>query len=260
MSQPVPAVLDGRRALVTGGSRGIGRAIALALARAGADVVVNFRERESEASAVAAEVRALGRKAATVRGDTSKPDDVARFVDEAAAILGSIDLLVNNAGVLARTPFLEVTESEWDRTMATNLKGYFLVGQAVARRMTAAGIAGTIVNVSSSVEALAAPRVTSYAVSKAGVAMLTKQMALELAPHRIRVNSVCPGLVETDLNRADLSDADFRARRLSRIPLGEIGSPDDIASAVVFMSSTSGARLVTGASLYVDGGKSIWSG
>lgn len=252
--------LEGRRALVTGGSRGIGRAIALALARAGAHVVVSFNRRAEEAAAVADEIRRMAREAGAVQGDTSVPAEAVRIVNEAEAILGTIDLLVNNAGVLERVAFLDLTEAQWDRTIAINLKGYFLIGQLVARRMVAMAVRGTIVNISSSADALAAPRATSYTVSKAGVAMLTRQMALELACHGIRVNAVCPGLVATDLNRGDLSDAAFRDRRLARIPLGEIGAPEDVAGAVVFLSSSADARLVTGTSLYVDGGKSIWNG
>jgi NAD(P)-dependent dehydrogenase (short-subunit alcohol dehydrogenase family) len=255
-----PGCLEGRCALITGGSRGIGRAIALALARAGAHVVVNFNRHAEDAGAVVAEVRQLGRTSGAVQGDTSIMADVTRLVGEAETILGKIDLLVNNAGVLERAPFLNVTEELWDRTLAINLKGYFLVGQAVARRMADSALRGTIVNVSSAIEALAAPNATPYAVSKAGVAMLTKQMALELAPHGIRVNSVCPGLVATDLNRLDLAEPEFRRQRLARIPLAEIGAPDDVAGAVVFLSSATDSRLVTGASIYIDGGKSIWSG
>ncbi|MGH9346811.1 MAG: SDR family NAD(P)-dependent oxidoreductase, partial [Vicinamibacterales bacterium] len=193
MSPPASRCLEGRCALVTGGSRGIGRAIARALARAGADVVINFKGRADQAAAVVAEVRQLGRTGGAVQGDTSIKADVGRFVAEAESLLGRVDLLVNNAGVLERAPFLEVTEEQWDRTLAVNLKGYFLVGQTVARHMAESGVRGTIVNVSSAADTLAAPNATPYTVSKAGVAMLTRQMALELAPHGIRVNAVCPG-------------------------------------------------------------------
>src|SRR5215510_13874784 len=196
--------LAGRKALVTGGSRSIGRAIALGLAREGADVVVNYRQHRAAADETAAAIRALGRRAAIVQGDTSLRADVDRLVGESIEALGAIDLLVNNAGVLKRTPFLEIAEAEWDWILDTNLKGYFLVGQAVARHMVERGIAGTIINTSSAGQLIAAPNLTHYCVAKAGIEMLTKQLALELAPHRIRVNAICPGLIETDLNRADL--------------------------------------------------------
>lgn len=250
--------LAGRRALVTGGSRSIGRAIAVGLAREGADVAVNYRGDREAAERTAAEIRALGRRAAVVQGDTSVKADADRLVGEAIAALGTIDLLVNNAGVLRRTPFLEIDEREWDWILDTNLKGYFLVGQAVARHMVEQKIEGAIVNTSSVGQEVAAPNLTHYCVSKAGIGMLTRQMALELAPYRIRVNAICPGLIETDLNRKDIADPEFRARRLARIPLKEIGVPEDVVGAVVFLASNEEARLVTGASLFIDAGQTIW--
>ena len=165
---------------------------------------------------------------------------------------------MNNAGILKRTPLLEISEAEWDAIVDVNLKGYFLVGQAVARRMVRGATPGAIVNVSSAGQAVAAPNLTHYCVSKAGVEMLTKQMALELAPHHIRVNAIAPGLIETDMNRADIARADFRERRLARIPLGEIGVPDDLVGSVVHLASNEEARLVTGATLFIDAGQTIW--
>ena len=211
--------LEGRRALVTGGSRSIGQAIAVGLAREGADVVVNYRQDRQAAERTAAAIRAHGRQAAVVQGDTSVRADVDRLVREAIDALGAIDLLVNNAGVLKRTPLLDIEEREWDWILDTNLKGYFLVSQAVARHMVGQKIPGVIVNTSSAGQAVAAPNLTHYCVAKAGIEMLTKQLALELAPHRIRVNAICPGLIETDLNRGDIADPAFRERRLARIPL-----------------------------------------
>ena len=250
--------LPGRRALVTGGSRSIGRGIALGLAHEGADVVINYRNDRDAAERTAAEIRALGRRAAVVQGDTSVRADVERLVGVAVGALDGLDLLVNNAGILRRTPLLEIEEPEWDAILDTNLKGYFLVSQAVARHMVDRKAAGAIVNVSSAGQLLAAPNLTHYCVAKAGVEMLTKQMALELAPHRIRVNAICPGLIETDLNRRDIADPAFRERRLARIPLREIGTPDDVVGGVVFLASNEEARLVTGASLFIDGGQTIW--
>lgn len=251
--------LEGRRALVTGGARGIGRGIALGLAGEGADVVVGYRSARPAAERTAAEISALGRRAAIVPGDTSARADVERLVAAAVDALGGLDLLVNNAGILRRTPFLDIDEREWDAILDTNLKGYFLVGQAVARHMIDRGAGGgAIVNVSSAGQLVAAPNLTHYCVAKAGIEMLTKQMALELAPHRIRVNAVCPGLIETDLNRKDIADPAFRERRLARIPLKEIGTPADVAGAVVFLASNQEARLVTGASLFIDAGQTIW--
>ncbi len=250
--------LEGKRALVTGGSRGIGRAIALALAREGADLAVNYRRSRADADGAVGEIEQMGRRAVAVQGSTDSRADVERFVAEAHDVLGGLDVLVNNAGILKRTPFLEISEEEWDAIVDVNLKGYFLVGQAVARRMVGAGTAGAIVNVSSAGQAVAAPNLTHYCVSKAGVEMLTKEMALELAPHRIRVNAVAPGLIETDINRADIAQDAFREGRLARIPLREIGTPDDVVGAVVFLASNDEARLMTGASVFVDAGQTIW--
>ena len=252
--------LEGKRALVTGGSRGIGRGIALGLAREGADVAVNYLHARGDADSAVREIAKMGRGAVAVQGSTSSRADVERLVSEAHDALGGIDILVNNAGILKRTPFLEIGEQEWDAILNVNLKGYFLTGQAVARRMVDAGTRGAIVNVSSAGQAAAGPNLTHYCVSKAGVAMLTRQMALELAPRGIRVNAVAPGLIETDLNRADIAQDEFRKGRLARIPLGLIGAPRDVVGAVVFLASNEEARLVTGASLFIDGGQTIWSG
>ncbi len=250
--------LEGKRALVTGGSRSIGRGIALGLAREGADVAVGCRGSRAAAESAVREIEALGRRAVAVQGSTGSQADVERIVAEAHGFLGGLDILVNNAGVLKRTPLLEITEDEWDAILDVNLKGYFLVGQAAARRMIEDGTPGAIVNVSSAGQAVAAPNLTHYCVSKAGVEMLTKQLALELAPHKIRVNAIAPGLIETDMNRADIAREDFRKRRLARIPLGEIGVPDDLVAAVVYLASNDEARLVTGASLFIDAGQTIW--
>lgn len=250
--------LSGRRALVTGGSRGIGQAVAIGLAREGADVVVSYRADREAAEATAAAIRDLGRRAAIVQGDAAVRADVVRVVQQAVAALGGIDLLVNNAGILRRTPFLEIEERDWDAILDTNLKGAFLVGQAVARHMVERGVEGSIVNLSSSAAVRPSPNLAHYSVSKAGVSMLTQAMAVELAPHRIRVNAICPGLVETDINRKDIEDAAFREGRLSRIPLRLIGEPDDLVGAVVYLSSGAEARLVTGALLVADGGFTIY--
>ncbi len=249
--------LEGKRALVTGGSRGIGRAIALGLAREGADVAVNYRHGRADAGSAVREIERMGRRAVAVQGSTSSRSDVERFVGEAHDFLGGLDILVNNAGILKRTPFLEIEEEEWDAILDVNLKGYFLVGQAVARRMVEAGTRGAMVNVSSAGQAVAGPSLAHYCVSKAGVEMLTKEMALELAPHNVRVNAVAPGLIETDINRADIARDAFREGRLARIPLGLIGAPDDVVGAVVLLASNEEARLMTGASVFVDGGQTI---
>jgi NAD(P)-dependent dehydrogenase (short-subunit alcohol dehydrogenase family) len=200
----------------------------------------------------------MGRRSTAIQGNVADLRDVTNLVAEADRFLDGIDLLVNNAGILKRTPFLEIAEEEWDLILDTNLKGYFLVSQAVAAKMIERKIHGAIVNVSSAGQAVAAPNLTHYCVAKAGIEMLTKQMALELAPHKIRVNAIAPGLIETDLNRKDIANPEFYEKRIARIPLKEIGVPEDVVGAVVFLASTTEARLVTGASVFIDAGQTIW--
>src|SRR5215218_7034688 len=229
--------LAGKAALVTGGGRGNGRAIAVGLAREGADVAIGYAGHEASAREAADEIAALGRRAIVVQGDVAAPGAATRIVAETVAAFGRLDVLVNNAGVLKRTPFLDIAEDEWDWILDTNLKGCFLVGQAVARQLVAQGGGGYIINVSSLNQFNAGVNVAHYCVSKAGIGMLTKTMALELAPHNIRVNAIAPGLIETDMNRHDIARPEFRDGRLARIPLKLIGRPDDLVGIAVLLAS-----------------------
>jgi NAD(P)-dependent dehydrogenase (short-subunit alcohol dehydrogenase family) len=247
--------LEGRVALITGGARSIGRAIALGYAREGAQVAVNYRSNREAAEAVVREIGALGRRAMAVQGDVSNPAEVQAMVEAVAQGLGPIDLLVANAGVQKRIFFLDLAVEDWDWIVNTNLRGCFLVGQAVARTMQGRGY-GKIVNVSSEAASFPAPRMSAYCVSKAGIAMLTKCMALELAPHGIRVNALAPGLTRTDLNRKDLEDQAFLQARTARIPLGRVMAPDDLVGAAVFLASADSDSM-TGQTLQVDGGRGI---
>jgi NAD(P)-dependent dehydrogenase (short-subunit alcohol dehydrogenase family) len=248
--------LAGRRALVTGGSRGIGRAIALGLAKAGAHVAIVYRADRARAEQTRDEIAALGVQALAVAGDTGDENDVATLIERVSRELGGIDVLVNNAGTQKRIPFLKLPIDEWRRVMRTNLDGYFIVGQAVARHMVARDYAGVILNVTSVAQAAVAPNMTQYNVSKAGAMALTRQMAYELGAYGIRVNALAPGLTETDMNRHDLADEAFRTMRLGRIPLGFIGEPEDQVGAALFLVSDA-ARYVTGACIHVDGGNSM---
>jgi len=247
--------LAGKIALVTGGSRSIGRAIALAFAREGADVAVNYVQHAAEAERVVREIQALGRRALAVQADTSKRAEVQAMVEEVWTRLGPIDVLVNNAGILKRVFFLDLEERDWDAILDVNLKGCYLVGQAVAARMKPRG-RGKIINVSSDAASLPAPRVSAYCVSKAGVAMLTRCMALELAQHGIRVNALAPGLTLTDINRDALADEAFLKMRLERVPLGRVMSPEDLVGAAIFLASAD-SDMATGITVQVDGGRSI---
>lgn len=247
--------LEGQVALVTGGSRSIGRAIALAFAREGAHVAVNYVRNTAAAESAAREVESLGRRALAVQADTSQRSQVHAMVETVEKRLGAIDVLVNNAGVQKRVYFLDLEEADWDWMLGTNLKGCYLVGQAVAARMKERG-KGKIINIASEAGGFPAQRMTAYCVSKAGLIMLTKCMALELGQYGIRVNALAPGLTKTDINRKDLEDEAFLKIRLSRIPLGRVLSPEDLVGAAVFLASAD-SDMMTGMVLQVDGGRGI---
>jgi len=243
----------GKTVLVTGGSRGIGRACAIAFAKNGADVAINYIKSEDEAKEVMRAAEDAGVKSQIFRADTSKSSEVGAMVDAVFSGFGKIDILVNNAGVIKRTPFLQISEEEWDWIVKVDLKGYFLVGQTVARHMVEEKIRGSIVNISSNNQERVAANVAHYNVAKAGVAMLTKSMALELAPYGIRVNNVAPGLTETDLNRKDIANREWLEGRMARIPLKIIATPEDVTGAVLFLASDD-SKLTTGSTVWTDAG------
>ena len=244
--------LSGKIVLVTGAQQGIGRAIALRCAAAGADVAVNWLDDEAAAQAIAGEIRAGGRRALTVRADVARLAAVEAMVAAVEDGLGPIDALVNNAGVFPRVPFLELRESDWDYVLDVNLKGTCFCAQAVAKRMVAAGRPGAIVNLTSGAAYRGSPRGAHYCASKGGVVSLTRQMALELAAYRIRVNAIAPGLTDTAQPRYGSSEAEIAATAQT-IPLGRIAQPDDIARTAVFLASEE-AGFVTGQILHVNGG------
>lgn len=247
--------LTGRRALVTGGGRGIGRAVSLALGRAGADVAVNYLRHSDAAQEVVAELAGMGRRATAVAADVAMPEEASRLVAAAADFLGGLDIMVCNAGILRRTAALDISYDEWRMILDTNLGGTFLCAQAAGRLMARSG-GGVIINVSSGGGLAPTRNLAHYCVSKAGVSMLTKSLALELAPHNIRVNEINPGLIETDLNRSDIANPDFLQPRMARIPLARVGRPEDVAGAVVFLASDA-ASLITGHGIVIDGGSRI---
>jgi len=243
--------LAGKVVLVTGAQQGIGRAIALAMAAEGADVGLNFLDDPAAAERVAGEIRGRGRKVVTVKGDVAQARDVQALVDAVTGGLGPPDVLVNNAGVFPRAQFLELTEREWDLVLGVNLKGGFLCAQAVARAMVAAGRPGAIVNISSSAIRGDA-RGVHYSASKAGVLGMTRAMALALAPHRIRVNAIAPGLTDTAQPRYGNTEEQI-AERAREIPLGRIAQPEEIARIAVFLASED-SGWITGELIHVNGG------
>lgn len=238
------AILSSRTALVTGASRGIGRAIALALAEAGANVAVNYRERKLEAEATVKAITALGRKAVALQADVSKAKAVAELVRQTEAVLGSIDILVNNAGVAVRRGLEDLTEEDFDRTIETNLKSAFLCTQAVFAGMRQRGW-GRIINISSGAARGAGLVGAHYNASKAGMEGLTRGYAARLAKDGVTVNAVSPSLIETEMI------ADHRQESIGRIPVGRLGTGEEVAAVVVMVAANA---YMTGQTVPVNGG------
>jgi NAD(P)-dependent dehydrogenase (short-subunit alcohol dehydrogenase family) len=243
--------LAGRVALVTGAQQGIGRAVALAFAREGADVAVNYRDDGAAAAAVVGAARACGVRALALPGDVARPPDVEAMAATVERELGRLDILVNNAGIFPRVPFLDMVERDWDAVLDVNLKGGFLCAQAAARMMVAGGRGGAIVNLASGA-IRGTQRGVHYSASKGGVVSMTRALALELAPHGIRVNAIAPGVTDTAQPRYGHSEEELLAMAQT-IPLGRLGTPDDIARVAVFLVSEE-AGYMTGQTLFVNGG------
>ncbi len=239
--------------MITGAARGIGRACAQALAREGARVMLaDTSEREGDEAARA--IAEGGYQARFCRCDVGARGDAEALARHTEDVWGRIDILINNAAIVHKADFLELGEEDFDRVLRVNLKGPLLVGQAIARRMVAAGNSGAIVNMSSVNAVMAIPDQLPYAVSKGGLNQLTKVMALSLAPHGIRVNGIGPGSIATEMLERVMTDEAIRRTILSRTPLGRLGDPDEIARVAVFLASDDAAYL-TGQTLYPDGGR-----
>ena len=242
----------GKVVLVTGAQQGIGRAMALEFAAAGTDVAVNWLDDEAAATQVAEGVRATGRRALLVQADVARIASVQAMVARVERDLGPVDILVNNVGVFPRVPFLEMAEHDWDYVLDVNLKGSCFCAQAVAQAMVAAGRSGSIINLTSGAAFRGSPRGVHYCASKGGVLSMTRQMALELAPHRIRVNAIAPGLTDTAQPRDGMSEEEIAAAGHA-LPLGRLAEPQEIARAAVFLASDD-AGFITGQCVHVNGG------
>jgi glucose 1-dehydrogenase len=249
--------LLGRRVLVTGSSKGIGRGIAVRLAQEGADVVINYNSDPAGAEEALAEVKALGRRGAVVRANLGAVADVERLVAEAAEALGGLDVLVNNAGIERHAAFWDVSEQDFDAVVDVNLKGVFFATQAFVRRCRQDAHGGKVINISSVHEELAFPNFAAYCASKGGLRMLARTLAVELGPLGITINNIAPGAIETPINTKLLHDPAKLAALTGHIPLGRLGQPGDVAGLATFLASTD-SDYVTGSTFFVDGGLSVF--
>lgn len=258
--------LQGQTALVTGGNSGIGRAVALALARAGADVVVNYITHPEAADAVTQEIRQNGRRAMAICADVSNEDEVLALFDQAVRAFGTLHIVVCNAGLQRDALLHEMTLAQWNTVIGVNLTGQFLCARSAVREFKRRGIdeqvsrsAGKIIHMSSVHEQIPWTGHANYAASKGGVMMLMKSLAQEVAPWRIRVNAIAPGVIRTPINTAAWQTQQAYADLMKLVPYQRIGEPDDIGEAAVWLASDA-SDYVTGTSLFVDGGMALYPG
>lgn len=244
--------LTGKKALVTGGSRGIGRGIALAFAKQGADVAVNYHSNAVEAESVVAEIKTLGRDAFSIQADVSDPESIKAMFAQVKGKWGKLDILANNAGILQFKPFLEITVEDWDKMINTNLRGQYLCAQEAAKLMSDGGRIINTASISSGGVGIAYPQISHYTASKGGVVGMTEALAVELGP-KINVNAIAPGSIDTDMSKVATMDEASRQAMEQRMPKKRIGKPEDIGATAAFLASDE-ADYITGVVIYVDGG------
>ncbi|MEP7307472.1 MAG: glucose 1-dehydrogenase [Acidobacteriota bacterium] len=260
LTAPVSSSSDrllGRKVLVTGSSKGIGRGIAIRLAQEGADVVINYNSDPKGAEDALAEVEALGRRGAIIQANLGTVAEVRDLVARSADALGGLDVLVNNAGIEKHAAFWDVTERDFDAVLDVNLKGVFFATQAFVQQCLAARRPGKIINISSVHEELAFPNFAAYCASKGGVRMLTRTLAVELGPLGITINSIAPGAIETPINSKLLNDPVKLKSLVGQIPLSRLGKPNDVAGLAVFLASPD-SDYVTGTTYLIDGGLTVF--
>ncbi len=245
--------LQGKVVAITGGSQGIGLAIAQRFAEEGADISFCYRSNKAGADEVVANIQKTRRKVAGFQCDVGSVSEGQKFIADTAAQFGKIDVLVNNAGLERRADFWDVTEADFDAVMNVNLKGLFFITKAFVKNRMASNAGGKIINISSVHEELPFPHFASYCASKGGVKMLTRNLSIELAPLRITINSIAPGAIETPINKNLLNDPAKLSALLENIPLKRLGTPDDVANMAVFLASEE-SNYATGTTFFVDGG------
>jgi len=263
---PYPVTLTGQTALVTGANSGIGKAVAIGLARAGADVVVNYVTNPAEAEDVAHLIESFGRRAIAIKADVSKEDEVIAMFAQAVAHFGTLHIVVSNAGLQRDSAYVEMTLEQWNTVISVNLTGQFLCTREAAREFMRRGVdeslsvaAGKIICMSSVHQVIPWAGHANYAASKGGIDMLMRSLAQELAPHRIRVNSIAPGAIRTPINTAAWNTSAAYSDLMTLVPYKRIGEPEDIARAAAWLASDA-SDYVTGATLFVDGGMTLYPG
>ncbi len=245
--------LDQKVAVITGSDSGIGRAIAIQFAKEGASVVINYAHSQDKAQEVLQTIQKDNGKAVVIQADVSQYDQAMGLIQQAVSHFGKIDIMVNNAGMEIHSPFLDVTEQQYDRVLGVDLKGTFFCAQAAAREMVKQNIAGRIINISSVHEDLAMPQNVPYCCAKGGVRMLTRTICLELAPHNITVNNIGPGAVDTPIDADVKADPVKWKALMNEIPLHRMGQPEEIATLAVYLASDA-SGYVTGSTFFIDGG------
>ncbi len=249
--------LEGKVALVTGSSQGLGQAIAIRLAEEGADIIIDYRSHPEGAEETKAKVEAAGRKGLVVKADLGIVSDINQMVADGIQHFGKLDILVNNAGIEKNADFWDITEKDYDNVLNVNLKGVFFATQAIVKHLRETQRQGKIINISSVHEELPFPHFTTYCASKGGVKMMMRNLAIELGPLGITINNVAPGAINTPINTSLIEDKAKLNAVLQNIPLGRLGEPSDIASMVAFLASPD-ANYITGATFFVDGGL-LWN-
>jgi glucose 1-dehydrogenase len=263
---PEQKILRGQKALVTGANSGIGRAVAIALGQAGADVAINYRKGEAQAKEVVAEIRSFGSRSYAHQADVTQEDQIQAMFQQMFQKFGTIDILINNAGLQKDAPFDEMTLEQWNQVISVNLTGQFLCSREAVREFKRRGVvkevscsAGKIICISSVHEVIPWAGHVNYAASKGGVMLMMKSIAQEVAPYRIRVNSISPGAIRTPINTSAWSTPEAYAELMKLVPYKRIGEPEDIGRAAAWLASDY-ADYVNGTSLFVDGGMTLYPG